>query len=317
MTRTDIHRPVNLVTEDYVYVACFDTKPPELPAEVAFSDAFMADFLAMRAEWDAERARLARLVASSPLSERGLTQCHHCGARLRYAAILQHTPTGQHITVGETCLDNRFERATSDFQRMRKAAELDREKARIREAAAAFLSSLSDEAASAMAPDADLVALSHGDEWMLSTLTDIREKFWTRYGSLTERQAKLVHRLVTEAPAKAAERIARDAARAAEVEVAAPVGRVSFEGVVVKTAWKFDPYSGDDKKKITVKVTTPEGGIWLVWLSCPSAILMVERGQTVRLTATLSSSDKAHFAFGKRPAKAEIVPETGEVTSLD
>ena len=27
-TRTDIHRPVNLVTEDYEFVQCWDTAPP-------------------------------------------------------------------------------------------------------------------------------------------------------------------------------------------------------------------------------------------------------------------------------------------------
>lgn len=313
MSRTDVHRPADLVTEDYAFVEAFDTRAPEPHPLMAMSDAGMAAFLAMRAEWEANFGRLSNLVASSPLASRGLTQCHHCGARLRYVAVLSHGPTGQHIAVGETCLDNRFGRATADFQRMRKNAELDRERARMGEKAEAFIASmLSDEAASAMALDADLVALSCGDDWVASTLADIRHKLWTVYGTLTERQAKFVHRLVTEAPAKAEER----AARSAEVEKAAPTGRVTFEGVVLKIGWKVNPYNGMDEKKLTVKVTDPDG-VWLVWLSCPSNIYNVEKGETARMTATLNPSDKAHFVFGKRPTKASVIPATGPVSSLD
>lgn len=312
MTRTDVHRPVNLTTEDYEFLRCFDTKPPEPPAIAPGVMIDISWWIEMRDAWVAEYRELRALVSSSPLSERGLTQCHHCGARLRYAAVLRHLPTGDHIVVGETCLDNRFSLASDTFQRLRKAAALDAERRRVAETAAAFLAGLPDVAQKALTPGADLVEISCGDDWTLSTLTDIREKMW-RYGDLSERQVAFVIRLVEGAAKKAEEK----AARAAEIETPAPTGRVTFEGVVVKTDWRYNDFNGGDVKKLTVKVTT-DAGVWLVWLTCPSAILDVRSGQTVRMTATLTpSNDKPHFAFGKRPAKAEIVAPAGDTTSLD
>src|SRR6202012_4048526 len=57
-------------------------------------------------------------------------QCQHCGARLRYAALLKHEATKEILWVGETCLDNRFSGMTkAQFDHLRKTAMLAREAA--------------------------------------------------------------------------------------------------------------------------------------------------------------------------------------------
>jgi hypothetical protein len=120
MTRNDAHAPSNLVTEDYEYI-------------------FAAD---LNTAWavNLDREFLGELLNYDPaLATRGQSQCHHCGAHLRYAAWLRHVPTGYTIVVGETCLDNRFGRATADFHALRKQAQLDREAQRIKTAIADFV----------------------------------------------------------------------------------------------------------------------------------------------------------------------------------
>ena len=83
--------------------------------------------------FDNARMRWLRdLVANSTTARYGdCFQCDHCGARIRYVGVLRHIPTGDHIAVGQTCMDNRFPLSTAEFQAMRKAAQLDREAHRL------------------------------------------------------------------------------------------------------------------------------------------------------------------------------------------
>ena len=300
MTRTDQHRPADLVTEDYDLVLVFDTDPPEFfgdPSDGIGSPALEAYQRLLEQHRD-DTARLERLVADSPLADRGLTQCHHCGARLRYAAIMHHQPTGQHIVVGETCLDNRFTLATAEFQKLRKAAALAAAERRIVKAATAFIATLDGDVAEALHREADLSRWQL-DSWATSTVQDIRRKLW-RYGDISERQVAFVTKLLDEGPKKAAERAAQDT----EVKVPAPEGRHAIEGEVVSAKWHDNDYGST--LKLTVKVITDEG-VWLGWVTCPTAI-NPGRGDRVRLTATWTRSDRdEHFAFGKRPTKAEVL----------
>lgn len=281
--RNDVHSPANLVTEDYEYLFAFDNDEPGFLVGVDM------DWWRSITNFDPE------------LRERGTRQCHHCGAHLRYVALLRHVPSGHAIAVGETCVDNRFDRATADFQRLRQAAALDRKAQRIKTAAAAFVAALPEgDAKKALTRDADLSQFVGLDAFAVNTITDIRRKIWDLYGDASERQVAFVARLI----AQGAERATREAQQAEEITVPAPTGRVTFEGQVVSRRWKDSDYGG--AFKLTIKVTEPNG-VWLAWVSEPSAI-ETERGDIVRLTATLTpSNDKPHFAFGKRPSKAQVV----------
>lgn len=281
MPRTDVHSPANLVTEDYEYLFCFDNQAPGFLVNVDM-------------EW------WRSITNFTPeLSDRGWHQCHHCGAHIRYVALLRHVPSGYAIAVGETCLDNRFERATAEFHALRRAAQLDRQEQRIKTAATAFLEGIEDaDVHEALTKDGDLSGFVGLDDYGTSTILDIRRKLWN-YGELSDRQVAFVRRLIDQGY----ERVQREEEQEAEAKVSAPIGRHEFEGVVVSRKGRETAYGY--VVKITVKVTTPEG-VWLAWLSEPKAI-ETERGDVVRLTATLEPSDNHYFAFGKRPSKAEIV----------
>lgn len=283
-TRTDAHRPAELVTEDYEFTASFDNKAPSWPAPPAAFE-----------QWRAEFDRLRAMVATSPV-QRGLSQCHHCGAHLRYVAVLRHEPTGQHIAVGETCLDNRFGQATADFHRMRKAAELDRKAQRIRGLVAEFV-----------AANEDLAFMADKDhEHTNSFVADVARKL-RLYGELTERQVEAVRKAV-----------ARDAERAdnpPEVEPTAPVveGRQVITGRVLTVKFQEGYYGS------TLKMLVRDDRGFKVWGSVPASLDTgnngVDRGDMVRFTATVERSEQDEtFGYFKRPTKAEVLA-TAEVAS--
>jgi hypothetical protein len=58
----------------------------------------------------------------------GNAQCGHCGAHLRYAAVAIHADTMEIILIGEQCLENRFGLTKPEFQALREAAKLNRER---------------------------------------------------------------------------------------------------------------------------------------------------------------------------------------------
>jgi hypothetical protein len=107
---------------------------------------------------------------------------------------------------------------------------------------------------------------------------------------------------------------ARKAAEAAE-KVAAPLGKVEFEGEIIKTSvvtQRFG-YNETSVDKMTVKVTT-DTGVWLAWGTIPANMMastMNDLGQyipedlvgrKVKIKATLEAGKDAHFVFMKRPS---------------
>jgi hypothetical protein len=282
MTRTDVHSPKRLVTEDYEYRYAIDNQTP-----------WALDM--MRTEQGRAFQR-SLMNFTDELADRGTHQCHHCGAHIRYAAFLQHMPTGKMIVVGETCLDNRFDRATADFQRMRKAAQLDRETQRIKTAATEWLAGHPEVAW--LDRDVELPEAVAGIDF----IHDLRRKLY-QYGDLSDRQAEAAARVL----AQARERQERRAAEADEVKVPAPEGRRLVCGEVVSTRWQEGDWGA--QLKMLVKVTEPDG-VWRLWTTVPRA-LDVERGDEVAITVTVQRSrDDESFAFGSRPTYRKQEVET-------
>jgi hypothetical protein len=267
--RTDPHSPKNLVTEDYEYLYAIDnTTPWALHLDIAF---------------------LRDLANHDPdTADRGNSQCHHCGAHIRYAAYLRYLPTGRTIVVGETCLDNRFERATADFQRLRKTAELDRKAHRIRKARDEFV-----------AENPDLAFLNDPEaEISNSFVADVARKFRT-YGELSERQVNAIRKAI-------ARDIEREAEKAKEAELAVPVpeeGRIVVTGKVLTTKLQESIYGVTHKMLLQVPHA---GGFWKLWTTQPKSLVAdgVERGTivTIKVNVTRSDDDPC-FAFGKRPSE--------------
>lgn len=292
-TRTDVHRPVAFDPEGYEYVFAFDNAAP-------------GGLIGVDMEW---WGGLMRDLQRAPLGEaRGTHQCHHCGARIRYVALMRYLATGEIIAVGETCLDNRFSlTCKADFDRLRKAAALDRQAQRIKTAARAYIENATGVLKVALDRETNLTEAFGIEEgsYAFRTITDITRKVWNNYGEPTRGQENLVVKLIEE-NAQRVERAALIAAeRSNETEVPAPQGRVEFAGVVLKRVWKESDFGG--AFKLTIKMKDANGNVWLAWVSEPSKA-SCERGDVVQMKATLTQSpDKPHFAFGKRPSNFRVV----------
>lgn len=299
-TRTDVHRPIEMDPADYEFIFCFDTHEPAInPHETWLREQFYA-----------------KQHKGGNFDTKG--SCDHCGAHLRYVAILEHTPTGEQIAVGETCLDNRFSLVSkAQFDRLRKDAALDRQKQRIKEAARSYVADLlatSDPIGNrlglAMSRDEDSKEFTDltpmlKPGWAIDTFTDIRRKVWNQYGAPTTRQQDLLIRLLDEGEAFHAEQAKPKAPEAAKVP--APTGRVDFEGKVVFRKWYESDFGSTCK--IVVVVTEAEGE-WSVFVTEPSSI-STEKGDIVRMRATLKEGRDIYSAKGSRPSNAEIVREAG------
>jgi hypothetical protein len=274
-TRTDAHSPTNLTTEDYSYLYAADLDSP----------------WALRLNETEDGQAFLRVLSNldPATADRGYGQCHHCGAWIRYAAWLRHDPTGYTIVVGETCLDNRFGRATADFQQLRKAAQLDRLAQRLLAAYNEFLSGLDPVGRALLCSDAEFETID-ADEYVTAARTnsfvsDVRRRV-RQYGNGSR------------------ERAAKDAAEAEEITIPVPEGRYQITGEVLSTKWVDSDYGST--LKMLVKVDTLNG-VYRIFGSVPSA-LTVERGDNVTFTATVERSAKDEsFGFFKRPTKATLL----------
>jgi hypothetical protein len=307
MPRTDIHRPSaeGFDPAEYALLGVFDLHP---------EDGTMI----------ARRRVVARMVTQG-VTFAGVHptgQCDHCGAHIRYEALMIHNPTRKMITVGEQCLGERFAYATAgDFAAMRAEARRKAEETReahrrgeVRRAALAWL-------ADANPIMVELTYVGNGGSVDQSDfLRDLARKL-DQYGDLSERQEAAAVKVITGIAA----RIQRDAERAA-VEAArqatatpAPTGRVEVTGQVLRT-WSRESEYGTQYK---FRVITDAG--YVVISTIPKAVintLQDELGdrinvwartedlkdRRVRFTATLEPTpDDVTAAFASRPSKAVLI----------
>lgn len=247
-----------------------------------------------------------RSQAVAMLTDQGMSlgagsasNCGHCGARIRYGALLLRRDVREYIFVGETCLDNRFGDLTAhEFQALRTQARLNVERANRRESRAALV-----EAHPTLAWLAypDVLSLFASD-----FLKSVAHAF-RKNGVLSERQIAAAERAIVKDSARYYDRLAREQRWASERAESAPVpiGRTAILGEVIAVKWISGYTPGSPDIKI-LHVKSDVG--WRVRLTCPSAISHVEKGNRVALTATISVvSDDPTFGIGKRPSRAEIV----------
>jgi hypothetical protein len=286
-TRTDVHRPSALVTEDYEFAYAYDSQEP---------DVFTRQLL---------NQLIDKGWTFGPNESAG--DCYHCGARLRYVAVLKHLPTHRLIQVGEQCLDNRFDLATPEFHRLRKAAELDRARHAIKNRRLAWFAVNEDrQVAFEWAKHMVEVEYAYGYEGM-------RHRFVsqvTRYGDVSDKFVRAIMRDMARSERIAEERAAREAR---EAETSSPVveGRIVVVGEVLTTKWQENDYGG------SLKMLVRDDRGFKVWGTVPASIDLVGdvgqqrglgHGDRVRFTATVEASgDDKTFGFFKRPTKAELL----------
>ena len=309
--RDDVHRAVELVTEDYTEAGYYDLgTTEEKPYLTELNAAIKAHGWHPTAPYQSA------------------SQCDHCGARIRYGVCMLHTDGGI-ICVGERCADNRFPMAAARFQEMRKAAALNRDRKSKADRFAGlceqhphlvwltYLSALEGETVTEVdeldgyeytrhTPRSVIVATQTGKQF--SILSDLYYKMH-KYGNPSEAQIDLAARLLSQIEERWTKAEARMAERDAEREAAqpAPSGRVVVTGEIVHTKW----VEGEDhfgRPTHTHKMMIKADGGYRVWVTMPMS-LSADKGDRVSIKATLTiSDDDQTFAFGKRPTVIEHVP---------
>lgn len=297
--------PTNFDPTAYAYVGAFDSgddTPGRFmgqPSEYTMDDGTVVtanNYVHAEYVWLAGHLRRS---GTSTWSERGA--CDHCGARIRYVAVLRHA-SGDHIAVGETCLDNRVSLASkADFDRLRKASNEARAEQRIK--------TLRTEVLDAN-PGLESV-LWPVPEWMQGTWAggvaqDMNAKL-RRYGDLSPKQIAFALTLPQRARDEQTKTERREAEKAAALPVPVADGRQTVEGTVVSRKVHESDYG------TSWKLTVKHADGWCVWVTEPSSII-TEVGDVIRFDAKLEVSDRdPKFAFGKRPTKASIItPVTPE-----
>lgn len=276
--RTDVHSPLNVITEDYEFVGCGEFCDPNDPDEFHYTPQLP------------EGWRFGQNHSAG--------DCYHCGAHLRYYAVLKHEPTHTLVRVGETCLDNRFSLATAEFQRLRKAASLRRAEHRIVKARERWASE----------HEAEFTFL---DEWQQGErYNNFYDSLWRSlktYGELSERQLAALQRSIEQRKQWDAE----DAQRKSEEPEQSPVpesdSRMTVTGRVVSVKWQQSIYGE------TLKMLVLDDRGFKVWGTVPSAIVDEQgenwnsevKGTRMTFTAKVTKSeDDPCFGFFSRPTKA-------------
>jgi hypothetical protein len=287
---------VNLDPAEYEYVDGFDSQPEAgsffgTPAEYVIE----GETIVANNYYHADYLYLTRKLRQSETSVwDGSGQCDHCGAHIRYVAVMFHKPTQSHMAIGETCSVERFghvDKLAKDIDRLRKRAAAARARTRTLERLDRWVEESSDNLATKFYLDTYHLDGDRTNDFYVSLRNQMYQK-----GELSERQVSALLRSVSQT-------MVREAQRETEVKVPAPEGRVVVSGEIVSLKWHTSDFG--DTEKMTVKCTTPEG-IYLVWATVPSSVCP-EVGDNIEFTATLTRSDRDEgFAFGKRPSGAKL-----------
>lgn len=284
MNRTDPHSPTNMDPTAYTFLGCYDNADPDAWAKPEPYKARLA-------------AALSKLAA---LASEG--RCTHCGAIIRYTAILRFDATGENILVGETCLDNRFAlESKAEFDALRKAASEKRAEQRIVTKVSAWLTTLVGAQPEAVI---DFLADKHDrkghSEHLWYGVTQMRYKLWAYGYELSPKQLALVAKCLVEAE-QAPVRIAAKAQAEAEAkasETMPPTGRVTVTGTILSTKWQDSDYGS------TLKMLV-DAGTYRLWGSVPSK-LQVSKGDQVTFSADVTPKEIG-FGFFKRPTQAKVL----------
>lgn len=329
-TRNDIHRPsaAEFDPQAYEFVDAYDFKPDDGMGD-GMTFAERQAHLALIDSYRAQGYKFAVHVGREH-------KCGHCGAWLRYAALMVREDVKEMIYIGETCLDGRFELTKPEFDRMRKASQLDREQQRLLTAfnemcaehpelvwatyahniESAMFTVAQDEFGfgapqydedgyrtdESKGPDIYMAIIWSGLKFHFEVLPDIARKA-RQYGSVSDKQFALIARLTDEIEAKWEAFVTKQAAMR-EAKLNTPVltaGRQIIEGAVKS----FKTVENDYGVSFKMLVELADGR--RVYGTVPSSI-NPEIGDTVRFTAKVEpKDDDPTFGFYSRPTKAEVV----------
>ncbi len=260
-------------------------------------------------------------------------QCTHCGKRLRYVALLKHA-SGESITVGETCLGDRFSISKEEFRKIRergkqKVREIEAEALRLEQDARLELmrknnlesrirhvEKVAAERAEKFAEHPNLAALTY-PEMFAEEFGNIHELAVSLNRQLDESDKWLSEAQVNyfmnlwrggiEGLNKQQARERRQAEAIAD-GVRAPRGKgIEVVGTVTNVKYEENVFAPGGGMIAKMRVGLPGGAG--VYVTVPEAISGVRAGDQVRFTANFEApkDDDPLFAYGKRPRGAEIL----------
>lgn len=272
--RTDAHRPSVMDPTEYEWVLSFAYPGPD--GDPGYN---------MRQLGDLRVANRDRFTVN-----RG--GCDICGnGNYLEGAVFRHVPTGDMIQVGHICAA-KVELFAGDAEGLAAARE-ERRRLSLTKRDRRNRWSMYREVLTPELRRLFRVGRRH------EIVADIRGRFRRSpfRCAPTERQVALMTRLVAEI----------ENPKPAELHVPVPAEngeRITVEGTVVSIKVSEGMYG--TTVRMTVKVETPDGS-WLVNGTLPTAIDDATRGDIVRFSATIQHGREPHFAFFKRPTKAQVV----------
>lgn len=301
MTRTDVHAPssIDFDPEAYELRGVFDMAP-DYPAPAMVE----------------RRLKLINsLIDAGYRSGHGSSrQCGHCGAHIRYAALMVREDVKQYIYVGEICLDNRFSDLTKgEFQALRAEAKLNRERVRMAEKFEALTdahqavayATYSQNIRESLGMDYDAMD-RYGINYALYTAADIATK-GRKYGELSDRQIVLVSKLMGEIESKVAKWQTIEAAKA--TLPALNTDTCMVDGTVVSFREEEDPYSYNGGTVTKVLIQLMDGNRLFGTAPRQMLDLDAEPGDHVsfKVSKIKTSSKDDHFGYFSRPRQVAVV----------
>ena len=294
LERTDVHRPSEIIPEDYQFIAQEYLKVEDLGTA-----------LFLKAEREKIQAHMAQTGGRYSQHEHG-GNCMVCGSvNAVYTLLFYHAKTNSYVRMGTECADKTYSGADFGMNQFRRNIEDARLNQRGKMKAKALLGDAGLSAAWELyVADVQDLYNSLGVQslpYEEVTIRDMVSKL-VRYGSISDNALGYLRILLGKIPERAQRNAEREAKRKAEKEAAAPcpTGRVKIEGIVLKVEERENPYDrfgGGVRTVMTVKAN--EG--YVVWGSVPSGAV-VEKDCKITFVATVTPSENdSKFGFAKRP----------------
>lgn len=271
-----IHNPTNFDPANYEVVDYHDNRRPGFfgqPIEI------------WKEEIEFWKAEMKGLYGEDWIKK--IRKCSHCGnGNLRYIACVEHTPTGERIVMGSSCVNRVGFKNKKEF-------ELAKIKSRAEARAVKIAAYHSRKEFIEQNPG--LKEITEAFETDSIENFFIKDVIWklNQYGRLSEHQVKAVIK-------------AWDREKNPPIEPdrgPAPEGRVIVIGKVLATKLVENDFGQTEKMLVELE------NLSKVWVTVPISLKGDIKGKQIELTATFTvSKDDKSFAYGKRP-RAKLIEE--------
>lgn len=304
-----VHRKANIVPENYEYIGSLYLGYSEEAAEdyeASGEYSYLVENIRKIYALDYDPGTFTGFILGverDPTREWVLgesARCGTCGASLFHVVVFNHKDKRiGPVAVGRDCAKD-FYASSEEEMKVRRAidkAEAERVAAMSIEAWTEFLAEHEG--------FAEALRL-YGDHYILTDMA-ARGK---RYGDVSAKSMDLAIKIAKEETIRDREALLAEAITEAAGDEPVPVTseRIEFTGTIIKRYWKNTDY-GD---KLVMIFVDDRG--FKIWGTVPTKVWDTEVGDRLRFAATVEASETdPAFGFFKRPTKAEILSDGGEI----